>query len=213
MSDTERSKFSKETILEATLYVLLEEGIKGIKFQSVSQRAGVYPSSIAYHFKTIENLIESAFQFYLDHYNREMSSFRIGAQALINSYSQSDLGSDSQRHSVLEQYSKVLAEIATPDNTQYSYLMELDRLFRNELSNYPSIAKKIAMQDRADTELLKSFFVIFDSPNADHDAVHLMALLSHLNTQFLQYGTSLDKRKESQELILSLLKKSVPAVI
>lgn len=212
MSEKKRSQFSKDTILEATLYVLLEDGIKGIKFQSVSDRAGVYPSAIAYHFKTIENLIESAFQFYMAHYNREMSEYRDYASTLIESFSNTDLSSKSERDTVLKKYSQVLLEVATPKNDQYAYLMELDRLFRNELVNYPAIARKIAAQDSADIKLMESFFDLFDSPTAHADAIHLMALLSHLNAQFLQYGTKASNRGESQELILTLLTKSIPAL-
>ncbi|MBB6520554.1 TetR/AcrR family transcriptional regulator [Pseudoteredinibacter isoporae] len=212
MSDKNRSQFSKDTILEATLYVLLEDGIKGIKFQSVSERAGVYPSSISYHFKTIENLIESAFHFYMAHYNREMADYRDYAKSLINNFSKADLNSQGERDDVLKKYSQVLLEVATPNNDQYVYLMELDRLFRNELVNYPAIAKKIAAQDRADIELMKSFFVLFSSPNAHTDAIHLMALLSHLNNQFLQHGPKASNRGESLELILTLLKKSIPPI-
>lgn len=209
MTEKSRSKFSKDTILEATLYVLLEEGIKGIKFQSVSERAGVYPSSISYHFKTIGNLIESAFHFYLESYNREMASYRSMAEQLIESYSNADLSIVKNREHVLQQYSEVLVELATPSDSQSTYLMELDRLFRNELVNYPPIAKQIAKQDQADIKLMESFFSVFNCETVTQDAIHLMALLTYLNSQFLQFGPKFAKQEESQQLILSLLRKSI----
>lgn len=212
MSDNNRSQFSKDTILEATLYVLLEEGIKGIKFQSVSEKAGVYPSSISYHFKTIENLIESAFYFYMAHYHREMSEYRDYAHSLIDGFSNTNLTSETDRNKILNQYSQVLLEIATPQDDQHIYLMELDRLFRNELSNYPAIAKKIAAQDLIDIELMETFFRLFNSPHPHADAIHLMALLSHLNAQFLRHGPTMINRDDSQKLILTLLKKSIPPI-
>lgn len=212
MTDDNRSKFSKDTILEATLYVLLEDGIKGIKFQSVSERAGVYPSSIAYHFKTIDKLIESAFHFYFASYNREMATYRDTVVQLIESYSNVDLTNIESRDRVLQQYSQMLSELATPSASQHIYLLELDRLFRNELTNFPSISKKIAVQDQADIKLIESFFCVFNCENVEHDAIHLMALLSYLNSQFLQMGPEFTKQEESQELILTLLRKSVPSI-
>ncbi len=65
MSDTQKTKFdAKQRILLATLEVIKEKGMRGVRHRAVAAQAGVSLGSTTYHFKSIEDLISSTFIFW-----------------------------------------------------------------------------------------------------------------------------------------------------
>lgn len=57
----------RRRILDATLRVIASDGLDAVRHRRVAELAGVSLGSTTYHFADREQLIEAAFQLYLDH--------------------------------------------------------------------------------------------------------------------------------------------------
>jgi TetR/AcrR family transcriptional regulator, regulator of biofilm formation and stress response len=61
---------ARKAILAATVEVIAGEGIDAVTHRRVAERAGVSPGSTTHHFASREDLLRSAFRFYLEQADR-----------------------------------------------------------------------------------------------------------------------------------------------
>ncbi|WP_380179080.1 TetR/AcrR family transcriptional regulator [Kalamiella sp. sgz302252] len=64
------SSTTKEEIYEATLTVMVQEGIRGITWRRVATEAGLSPGTLTYHFPHTESLLLGAFTWMIDNISR-----------------------------------------------------------------------------------------------------------------------------------------------
>jgi len=57
-------KKKRDKILEATLSIIVREGIRGVRHRAVAKEADVSLSSTTYYFKDIHDLITDAFMYF-----------------------------------------------------------------------------------------------------------------------------------------------------
>lgn len=65
---------ARGAILAATVEVIAREGIDAVTHRRVAERAGVSPGSTTHHFASREDLLRSAFRFYLEQADRVLAS-------------------------------------------------------------------------------------------------------------------------------------------
>jgi DNA-binding transcriptional regulator YbjK len=64
--DEQRSEPIRSRIVAATLSLIAEEGLDAVRHRRVAELAGVSLGSTSYHFASRDDLIEAAFELYLD---------------------------------------------------------------------------------------------------------------------------------------------------
>lgn len=64
------SSTTKEDIYEATLTVIVQEGVRGATWRRVAKQAGLSPGTLTYHFTHTESLLLGAFTWMIDNISR-----------------------------------------------------------------------------------------------------------------------------------------------
>lgn len=103
MSDT---RDIKTTILEATLTVIINQGVRGTTYRRVAEQAALSPGTLTYHFPQTDRLLMAAFSYMVDNIAH---AFRLRMQSVNDRASACEAVVDlicgdiwvSQRHLVL----------------------------------------------------------------------------------------------------------------
>lgn len=77
---------TRARMLQATLEIIIEDGMRAVRHRAVAKRAGVSLGSTTYHFKTIEDLIISAFRYWREQALLVENPFYQQIQALLAPY-------------------------------------------------------------------------------------------------------------------------------
>lgn len=202
-------KASKEAILDATLIIIMRDGIRNIKYKTVAEVAGVAPSATAYYFHDIPTLIKEAYIHHFKNYKTEMDEVRSLVKQVLKKFDHSALMTEASLERFIEMYTKVLMAVIIPESKSSTDFMLLDRIFRNETLQNPSLYPALKHQDQLDIESIKGVFIALKTPNPEEDATHLMSLLGYLNEKILHEGSTNEMKKYVCKMIKSLLRKSI----
>lgn len=74
------SRASSDTILDATIKLIIRGGIDAVRYRDVAAESGVALGTISYQFPSREELIRSAFQFYLASCESSLREMAAGAR-------------------------------------------------------------------------------------------------------------------------------------
>ena len=80
------SEATRVKMLEASLDIVIEEGIRAVRHRAVAKRAGVSLGSTTYHFENIEDIIVSAFEYWRSKALMTDSPFFRKTRALLAPY-------------------------------------------------------------------------------------------------------------------------------
>jgi len=67
-------KNSKESILEAAVFLFNTKGFSGTSIRDIAAKAGVNPANIAYYFQNKNGLLEYCFTYYFENYLKEIEN-------------------------------------------------------------------------------------------------------------------------------------------
>ncbi len=100
---------TRERILDATLAVIADQGLRGVTHRAVAGEAGVQTSLTTYYFKDIEDLIEQAFKLFCQRRRPGYQAFWNQVFTYLDGYGRSEL----RKNAVREQVCADLAHRAT----------------------------------------------------------------------------------------------------
>ncbi len=200
-------KVSKEAILDATLIIIMRDGMRNVKYKTVAEVAGVTTSATAYYFRDIPALIKEAYLHYFNSYKKEMNEVRNLGDYVLSQFDQQLLNNKDTLHSFICTYTETLLAVIASDNKDAATFMLLDRIFRNETLQNPTMYPALKRQDRLDLDAIEAVFKKLNTPHPEQDAIHLMALLGYLSEKLLHEGYTDEMKAYAGEMIKSLLKK------
>lgn len=198
-------KLSKQAILEATLIIILDRGIREVKYKTVAELAGVTQSAVAYYFSGIPLLIESAFRFYFDKYTKEMVYIREVGNYVLANFADDELATLKGREQFIAAYSDALIKLFGTDYPELRTYLLLDRIFRNETLTNKSLYRILKVQDQNDIDAIIALFAELDVAQPEQRATHFMSLLWFLSERLLQenyQGKEVNIAKSSIESML-----------
>ena len=200
-------KLSHRSILEATLGIILESGIRSVKYKTVAEVAGVTQSAVAYYFSSIPVLIEESFRFYFEKYTQEMTYTRHMGQRLLHEFAHQDLQSRPIREDFLAQYSGALMALLGSATPELKVYLLLDRIFRNETLINKSLYRILKVQDQADIDAIHQLFIALKTKQPEEEAIQFMSLLWFLGERLLQENYSEQELNRAKHLISNMLEK------
>ncbi|BFM18586.1 TetR/AcrR family transcriptional regulator [Maricurvus nonylphenolicus] len=177
LSDRSDGRASQQAILQATLDVVLRDGVGGVKYKTVADRSGVSHSAIAYYFKDIPSLINKAFTYYLDSYAETMKFRRNMGKRILKKFKGQDVMSPLIRQKIVEVYVEEALDIVASPSDKGQAFMKLDQLFRNETERHGYFKEELSRQDKMDMEAIEWFFGKLQTPNPELDAFQMMSVL------------------------------------
>lgn len=87
---------TQNRILEATLAVITRDGMRGVRHRAVAQEAGVALGSTTYYFKSIDDLIASAFEYWRDKSGQDRFPYADKMAVIIEGFSTDESYGKSQ---------------------------------------------------------------------------------------------------------------------
>ena len=198
-------KLSQKSILQATLNVILKDGIRNVKYKTVSETAGVTQSSVAYYFSSIPDLIDKSFRFYFEKYTIEMAHTRqIGEYVLAHFYGK-NLQDLAVKKSFVIFYTETLMALLGSNTEELKEYLLLDRIFRNETLCNKALYKILKQQDQYDIDAIFQLFLALNTKSPEEESVQFMSLLWFIAERLLQEEYSLEEKKKSEQLIKHML--------
>ncbi|WP_120499754.1 TetR/AcrR family transcriptional regulator [Roseovarius sp. EL26] len=77
----EPAELRKEALIQATLSLISEQGVRGATVRAIAERAEVTQGLIRHYFKTKEDLILAAYETHMSHMTNQTSELSVGAYA------------------------------------------------------------------------------------------------------------------------------------
>ena len=195
----------RKLILEATLRVILRDGVRGVRHRAIAEEAQVPLASTTYYFKDIEELLSETFLFWNHRANAHSHRFRDHVQQHLktlssdvsnNCNSQSQTLKDSE---LRQQYIEHLSELAS------SYLIYQiknhwdDRLielaFHHEAVRSEKLQQVVRHRLDVHRQTLELFFKTLGSNNAEADSQISLSVLERLEYEAVVGGGAIDDQK------------------
>ena len=202
-------KASKEAILDATLLIIIRDGMRNVKYKTVAEVAGVAISAPAYYFRDIPALIKEAYLHYFNSYKIEMNEIRSVGSKALNQFDKNLLGNKDTLEVFIDSYTETLLAVLASDHKDSATFMLLDRIFRNETLQNPAMYPALKRQDRLDLESIEDVFKTLGTQNPEENAVHLLSLMGYLSEKLLHEGYTDKVKAYARKMLRSLLRKSL----
>ena len=166
-------------ILEATMRIIVRDGIRGVRHRSVAVEADVPVSATTYYFEHISDLISDAFVLF---YERQRKNERLVGEAcyqFITGYSHQQLELAKTRTEVAEQLAGMItAHIESQVADRENRILEI--AFRSEALHNPLLRKLVDANLKEVHWLIERSLREIDSNNSATDARTITAVIHHL---------------------------------
>ncbi|KIO37506.1 TetR/AcrR family transcriptional regulator [Shewanella sp. cp20] len=189
-------------ILEATLRLIIREGVRGVRHRAVATEAQVPLASTTYYFKDIKDLISDALTYFAEKTLWMNNTLEEKSFQLLEV-----LKADSELmplDNIAVHLTEFLCEhIQTQVSHKDDRILEL--AFHEEALRNPALAEAIQLLDNGFIRTIEQFFTALGSSSANADAHQLLGLIrwveyqslisGNLDSDFLKQtvGASIDK--------------------
>jgi DNA-binding transcriptional regulator YbjK len=195
-------------ILEATLRLIVREGIRGVRHRAVATEAGVPLASTTYYFKDIKDLISDALTFFAEKTLWMNKALEEQSYELLNSMAavSSSLSKVELQALMVEGLAEFVCghireQLTHPDDRV------LENAFHDEALRNQQLASSIVLLDETLLQSIKTFFSAFGSKSAYEDAHQVLAII-----RLLEYRFSLTK-KVDESVLKSVVETTVSHII
>lgn len=173
-------------ILEATLRLIVKEGIRGVRHRAVAAEANVPLSSTTYYFNDIKDLINDSLTYFAEKnlwMNKvlEQKSYAL-VEGLIKA--KQIANTEQVKSIIINELSMFICEhikgqVALRDDRV------LEAAFHEEALRNPQLAASIRALDSTFLTSIKQFFIALGSNTADIDANQILAMIKFFEYQCL----------------------------
>ncbi|GAA5524172.1 hypothetical protein Maes01_00726 [Microbulbifer aestuariivivens] len=178
------SRQRRKAILEATLRLIVKEGIRGIRHRAVAREATVPLAATTYYFKDLNDLISDAFTYFVERGLEHTSQLQRDSLAAAQRLNDEGCNSDAERKLLTQQLTRfILSHIRAQAGDRDSRLIEL--AFRNEALRNEQLTQAMRMANQAVESMIREFFELLGlvDPHAAAQIVH--GTILHLEYQIL----------------------------
>jgi len=194
----------KLRILEATLRLIVKEGIRGVKHRAIAKEAGVSLSSTTYYFKDIHDLISDAFTYFANKELESSEQLRTNSLDAVNNIKKSaQLGSKE----ILTEVISVFVQQHISQQVKQVDRRILEYAFQDEALHNKNLAKMMAIMQESNLRMIDEFFRSLGSKEPLSDAHITLASIRHI-----EYLLIIDKRQsvddpEIKKMVGSMVNK------
>lgn len=203
------SRQRRKAILEATLRLIVKEGIRGIRHRAVAREASVPLAATTYYFKDLDDLISDAFTYFVEQNIEHTRQLQAESFSAANELTPDMLASGEGRRQFIQQLTRfVLTHIRTQAGNRDNRLIEL--AFRNEALRNEQLTRAIRMANRATENLIVEFFELLQlsDPLAAAQIVH--GTILNLEYQVLSGAVAIDSPL-LERTVTMMIKRLIPA--
>lgn len=205
---TRKSSTERRTlILEATLRIIVSDGIRGVKHRAVAAEASVPLAATTYYFKDINDLISDAFSFFAEQIGAENANLGAAAFGLIEGKTPEQLADPVVRAALAERLARIFtAHVMQQVADRDSRIIEIT--FRQEALRNPLLKKAIDSNLQQTLQAIALFFQQMGIDGAKQSANLILAVLHHL-----EYMYTLEGINGHEADLYDILSRQVTAVL
>ncbi|WP_299807435.1 TetR/AcrR family transcriptional regulator [uncultured Shewanella sp.] len=173
-------------ILEATLRLIVKEGIRGVRHRAVATEANVPLSSTTYYFNDIKDLISDSLTYFAEKTLWMNKTLEQKSYALVESVrlKQQTADESQMKAFIIDNLSQFICEHIKEQLAHRDDRL-LEVAFHEEALRNPQLAAAITALDEIFLDSIKLFFVGMGSGSANADAHQVLAIIKLLEYQYL----------------------------
>lgn len=193
-------------ILEATLRLIVKEGIRGVRHRAVAKEANVPLASTTYYFKNIKVLISDSLTYFAEKtlwMNRELENRSF---ELINYLSEQE-GTRDEEH-LLTYLSQFICEHIR-EQVSRSDDRILEMAFHEEALRNSQLADAICTLDDSFLTTIKHFFEQLGSSTSLADAYQVLGLIKLLEYQYVMRGNIIEDKIQFEHIVNASVSKII----
>lgn len=180
----------RQQIIDATLRIIVREGMRGVRHRAVAAEAGVPLAATTYYFRDIEDLITAAF---LDWARRNAvypGNFRQSCFKCIEDTVGSGDTSEASRRRLVDCVVDLAAEYIVEQVTAQRENRIIELAFQHEAYGNDKLKDVVLQQQKATLQDLESFHAAVHSPDPVADASITYGLILRIEQDLFMRGTS-----------------------
>lgn len=181
------SRERRRLILEATLRIIVRDGIRGVRHRAVATEAGVPLAATTYYFKDIADLITDAFNLYAEQSLASTRQLEEESFAALKGLSPEELACDPVRESLAAALTDFIiqhiqAQVADRD------MRLLESAFRHESLRNPKLTAIAKLPQQQMLQTIVDFFKLLGTRDPEADARIVMGTILQLEYEILIEG-------------------------
>jgi AcrR family transcriptional regulator len=193
-------------ILEATLRLIVKEGIRGVRHRAVAKEANVPLASTTYYFKDIKVLINDSLTYFAEKTLWMNKVLESRSFELI--HDRSELGSHRDDEQLQTHLSQFICEHIR-EQVKRSDDRILEMAFHEEALRSPQLADAISTLDDSFLATIKFFFDKLGSDTSLADAYQLLGLIKLLEYQYVVRGNIIEDKIQFENIVNSSVRKII----
>ncbi len=205
------SRQRRKAILEATLRLIVKEGIRGIRHRAVAREASVPLAATTYYFKDLNDLISDSFTYFVEQGLEHTRQLQEDSFSATRGLSAEEHASGAGRKLLIQQLTRfILTHVRIQAGDRDRRLIEL--AFRNEALRNEQLTRAIRMANQATETLIQEFFQLLGltDPLAASQIVH--GTILNLEYQILSGAIALDSPL-LERTVTMMIRGLIPATI
>ncbi|SEA36909.1 TetR/AcrR family transcriptional regulator [Microbulbifer marinus] len=185
------SRQRRKAILEATLRLIVKEGIRGIRHRAVAREASVPLAATTYYFKDLSDLISDSFTYFVEQGLAETRQLQEDSFAAARNLPAEERTSDEGRRLLVQQLTRfILTHVRSQASDRDRRLIEL--AFRNEALRNEQLTRAIRMANQATEAMIEEFFQLLGLSDTQAAAQIVHGTVLNLEYQVLSGAIALD---------------------
>lgn len=205
------SRQRRKAILEATLRLIVKEGIRGIRHRAVAREASVPLAATTYYFKDLNDLISDAFTYFVEQGLEHTRQLQEDSFAAARNLSPEERASGAGRKLLVQQLTRfILTHVRAQAGNRDFRLIEL--AFRNEALRSPQLTVAIRAANRATEELIQEFFELLGLADSQAAVQIVHGTILNLEYQILSGAVSIDSPL-LERTVTMMIKGLIPASV
>lgn len=185
------SRQRRKAILEATLRLIVKEGIRGIRHRAVAREASVPLAATTYYFKDLNDLISDAFTYFVEQNIEQTRLLQSESFSAVHQLSPEERESHAGRRQLSQQLTRfVLTHIRNQASNRDNRLIEL--AFRNEALRNDQLTRAMRMANESTQNLIVDFFELMHIADPEAAAQIVHGTILNLEYQVLSGAIALE---------------------
>ncbi|WP_299580166.1 TetR/AcrR family transcriptional regulator [uncultured Microbulbifer sp.] len=185
------SRLRRKAILEATLRLIVKEGIRGIRHRAVAREANVPLAATTYYFKDLNDLISDSFTYFVEQGLESTRQLQEESFSAARNLSAQERASSSSHKLLVQQLARfILTHVRNQAEDRDRRLVEL--AFRNEALRNEQLTRAVRMSNHARESLIQEFFHLLGITDAEAAAQIAHGTILKLEYEILSSSIALD---------------------
>lgn len=197
-------------ILEATLRLIVRDGIRGVRHRAVAKEADVPLASTTYYFKDIKDLISDSLTYFAEKtlwMNEELENRSFELLKELDGLSKEEKNNELLVANLAQFISEHIREqISHRDNRI------LEAAFHEEALRNIQLADAIKRLDDSFLSTIERFFTLLGSTNSMADAHQLLALIKYLEYKYVLIEETDEDDTQLEYIVTSTVHNIINAI-